>query len=91
MADDGIEPFDPDQVTAEYTYVRMANHVVVRIRAGEIPPGARLPGERDLAAEYGVAVGTARRAVRELRDRGWLVTLAAKGTYVRPVGEWPET
>ncbi|MFI1970356.1 GntR family transcriptional regulator [Streptomyces cinnamoneus] len=44
--------------------------------------GARLPGERDLAEEYGVAIGTARRAIQELRERGLLITLPAKGTFV---------
>ncbi|WP_308190094.1 hypothetical protein [Streptomyces aculeolatus] len=29
-----------------------------------------------------MSIGTARRAVRELRDRGLVATLAAKGTYV---------
>ena len=48
----------------------------------ELPPGSRLPGERDLAAEYGVALGTARRAIVELRSRGLAVTLPAKGTFV---------
>jgi GntR family transcriptional regulator len=47
-------------------------------------PGARLPGERDLAAEYQVALGTMRRAIEELRSRGLVVTLPAKGTFVVP-------
>jgi GntR family transcriptional regulator len=47
-----------------------------------LPTGARLPAERDLAADYQVAVGTARRAVEELRQRGLVITLPAKGTYV---------
>ncbi|TMR00143.1 GntR family transcriptional regulator [Actinomadura soli] len=32
--------------------------------------------------QYGVAIGTARRAIEELRDRGLVVTLASKGTFV---------
>lgn len=84
-----IEPFDPDLVAAEYVYVRMADHVVARIKAGELPPGARLEGERQMSGDYGVALGTVRRAIRELVERGWLITLPAKGTFVRPVEEWP--
>ena len=38
--------------------------------------------ERELADVYGVSAGTVRRAVRELRERGLVVTLPAKGTYV---------
>lgn len=85
-----IEPFDPDAVVAAYVYERVADHIAARIKAGQLSPGARLPGERALAEEYGVALGTARRAIEALRDRGYVVTLPAKGTYIRPAEEWPE-
>jgi GntR family transcriptional regulator len=77
-----VPEFDPEAGGPAYTYVRVADHIAARIAAGELAPGSRLPAERDLAAEYGVALGTARRAVEELRDRGLVVTLAAKGTFV---------
>ena len=67
-----------------YIYARVADHIEARIKAGELVPGARLPGERDLAAEYQVALGTMRRAIEELRSRGLVVTLPAKGTFVAP-------
>jgi GntR family transcriptional regulator len=41
-----------------------------------------LRGERAMAEEYGVAIGTVRRAVKHLRDRGVVVTLPHKGTFV---------
>jgi DNA-binding GntR family transcriptional regulator len=66
-----------------YVYMQLADHIAARIQRGELRPAARLPGERDLAEEYGVALGTARRAVQELRDRGLVLTLPAKGTYIR--------
>lgn len=65
-----------------YVYVRVANEVEAEIRAGRLPHGARLPNERDMGSQYGVAPGTARRAVQELRDRGLAVTLPNKGTFV---------
>jgi DNA-binding GntR family transcriptional regulator len=65
-----------------YLYMELADHLEARIRAGQIPAGAMLPGERALAEEYEVALGTARRAIQELRDRGLVVTLPAKGTFV---------
>jgi GntR family transcriptional regulator len=74
--------FDPDAGGPGYVYARLADHIAGRIESGELPAGSRLPGERELAEEYGVALGTARRAVRELRDRGLVVTLPAKGTFV---------
>lgn len=59
----------------------------VRPRAGKtggvaIARDARLPGERDMAEEYGVAVGTIRRAIVDLRERGLVVTLPSKGTFI---------
>ena len=81
----GQSPIDPTKIA--YVYMQMADHIADRIAKGELRPGARLPGERDLAAEYGVAHLTARRATRELRERGLVVTLPAKGTFVA----YPET
>ncbi|MFD7246973.1 winged helix-turn-helix domain-containing protein [Streptomyces massasporeus] len=65
-----------------YTYMRVADQVEAEIKAGRLPRGARLPNERAMGAQYGVAPGTARRAVRELRDRGLVATLPNKGTFV---------
>jgi DNA-binding GntR family transcriptional regulator len=77
-----VPPFDPDAGEPGYVYRQVADHLAARIAAGELAPGARLPGERDLAQEYGVALGTIRRAVEVLRERGLVITLPAKGTYV---------
>ncbi|MFW3474479.1 winged helix-turn-helix domain-containing protein [Streptomyces microflavus] len=68
----------------EYVYVQVADAIERDIRSGRLPVGARLPNERDLGTQHGVAAGTARRAVQELRDRGLVVTLPNKGTFVRP-------
>lgn len=65
-----------------YEWQRVANDLERRIRTGEIPPGGRLENERELADTYSVSAGTVRRAVRELRERGLVETLPAKGSYV---------
>ncbi|MFI9236069.1 GntR family transcriptional regulator [Streptomyces sp. NPDC053079] len=81
MADEqSAPPVDPTR--AAYVYMQVADHLADQIDSGKLNLGARLPGERDLAEEYGVAIGTARRAIQELRDRGLLITLPAKGTFV---------
>lgn len=77
-----VPAFDPAAGGPGYTYAKVAEHVAARIAAGELAPGAMLPAERDMAAEYGVAVGTVRKAVDVLRQRGLVVTLPAKGTFV---------
>lgn len=66
----------------QYVYVRVTDAVEAEIRSGRLPYGARLPYERDMGAQYGVAPGTARRAVQELRNRGLVVTMPNKGTFV---------
>ncbi|MFF4652392.1 GntR family transcriptional regulator [Streptomyces sp. NPDC001380] len=77
MAESPVDPSAP-----EYVYRQVADHIAAEIAARTLRPGARLPGERALAEQYGVAVGTARRAIQELRDRGLAVTLPAKGTFI---------
>ena len=77
-----VPEFDPAAGGPAYVYAKVADHVAARIAAGELAAGAMLPGEREMAAEYQVAIGTIRRAVEELRDRGLVVTLPAKGTFV---------
>jgi DNA-binding GntR family transcriptional regulator len=78
----GLRPYVRTVDEIGYVYVRVADQVEEEIRSGLLSQGARLPNERDLGAQYGVAPGTARRAVAELRDRGLVVTLPNKGTYV---------
>jgi DNA-binding GntR family transcriptional regulator len=79
MGDDQ-RPVDPSRPV--YVWRQVADHIAARIASGELQPGARLEGERELAEALGVAVGTVRRAVEDLRDRGLVVTLASKGTYI---------
>ncbi|MFI8191313.1 GntR family transcriptional regulator [Streptomyces sp. NPDC085946] len=79
MGDDQ-RPVDPSRPV--YVWRQVADHIAGRIASGELQPGARLEGERELAESLGVAVGTVRRAVEDLRERGLVVTLPAKGTYI---------
>jgi GntR family transcriptional regulator len=63
-------------------YVQVADWITVRITRGELAPGHKLPAERDLAAEIGVGYMTVRRAMRLLRERGLIVTVVGRGTFV---------
>jgi GntR family transcriptional regulator len=65
-----------------YLYVQMADHIAARIESGDLPRGARLPGEQALTEEYGVALSTVRRAIEELRGRGLVIVSPSKGTFV---------
>jgi GntR family transcriptional regulator len=53
-----------------------------RIDRGELPAGARLPSEPDLAAELRVSRATLREALRALGDEGLLRRRQGSGTYV---------
>ena len=72
-----VDPFGP-----EYAYVQVADDIQRRISAGEI--SAKLPSERSFAEEYGVAYTTVRHAMSLLRERGIIVTVHGRGTYVKP-------
>jgi GntR family transcriptional regulator len=63
-------------------YVQVADLLAARIEAGELT--GRMPAERDLAADYGVAYGTVRRAMEVLRERGLVESVHGRGTFVRP-------
>lgn len=65
-------------------YIQLADILEQRISAGELQPNKPLPSEKFLMAEYGVARGTARRAVEVLRDRDLVFTVPQRGTFVKP-------
>jgi GntR family transcriptional regulator len=46
----------------------------------------RLPGELELADQYGVSRDTIRRAIQELVSEGRLLVLHGRGTFVTPKG-----
>lgn len=63
-------------------YQAVIDGVVSRIVSGALPPGAMLPAEPDLGAEYGVSQGTARKALIELERRGIVERRQGRGTFV---------
>lgn len=75
-----VPPFEADPL--QLAYVQVADHIAARIEAGELERGTRLPPERELAAQYGVAYNTLRRSMDVLRDRGLVITLRGHGNYV---------
>jgi GntR family transcriptional regulator len=66
----------------QYAYMQVADDVERRINDGEIT--AKLPAERELAEDYGVAYTTVRRAMEVLRERGLIITRHGRGTFVKP-------
>ena len=70
----------------EYTppkYAQVIAELQRRIESGEYPPGSLMPSEHQLAGEFGIARPTVVRALRVLRQEGWIETQQGKGSFVR--------
>ncbi len=65
----------------------VTRNLVQKIQSGVWPPGHRLPPERQLASEYGIARNTLRRALKALEDEGLLVRAVGRGTFVHSKAE----
>jgi DNA-binding GntR family transcriptional regulator len=70
----------PDREGAAYR--QLAAVLRDRIRNGELPPGRRMPSEKDLHDEFGLARETVRRALAVLRSEGLIEVRHGHGTYV---------
>jgi GntR family transcriptional regulator len=64
-------------------YQRVAETIREEIRRGTLVAGDQLPGNRGVAEKYGVALGTAQKALGLLQDEGWLVTTPSVGVFVK--------
>jgi DNA-binding GntR family transcriptional regulator len=70
----------------EYTppkYAQVIDELRRRIESGEYPPGSLLPSENQLSEEFQIARPTVVRALRVLRQDGWIETQQGKGSFVR--------
>ncbi|MDQ2874939.1 MAG: winged helix-turn-helix domain-containing protein [Actinomycetota bacterium] len=64
-------------------YIQVADVLRSRIRSGELEPNRPLPSYTTLVQEYGVARGTAAKAVRLLVDEGLVRIVPGRGAFVR--------
>lgn len=64
-------------------YRQIAELLIRDIVAGRLADGARLPPERVMAADLGIAVGTLRQALKVLADGGLLTRVQGSGNYIR--------
>jgi GntR family transcriptional regulator len=63
-------------------YRRVVEAIKGEIESGRLPAGAKLPGNRALAEQYEVALGTLQKALKVLQDEGWLIATPAVGVFV---------
>jgi GntR family transcriptional regulator len=64
-------------------YIQVSEMLIREIAADHLADGARLPPERDMAVEFGISVGTLRKALRDLANKGMLERVQGSGNYVR--------
>lgn len=64
-------------------YQQISEMLIREIAAGRFLEGERLPPEREMASNMGIAMGTLRRALADLTEKGFLERRQGSGNYVR--------
>ena len=64
-------------------YFQISREIVAMIQRGELPPGASVPSENDIIAQYKVSNTTARKVLHDLEAGNWVTRVKGKGTFVR--------
>ncbi len=68
-------------------YQQITELLIRDIAAGRLIEGERLPPERAMADDLGIAVGTLRKALGLLEQKGMLDRVQGSGNYVRAVSD----
>jgi GntR family transcriptional regulator len=72
----------PDRDGDRPLYAQVRERLIERIRSGEWKPGQLIANEFEIAAEFGVSQGTARKAIGALASEGLVVRRQGRGTFV---------
>jgi GntR family histidine utilization transcriptional repressor len=62
-------------------YARIKQHLKNELARGRWPPGAAMPSDAELVAQFGVSRMTVTRALNELRSEGLIERLQGVGTF----------
>ena len=76
-----------DHDAEEPLYLQLAAILRGQIQGGKL--ARRVPSVKSLTQQYGVAQGTAERALAVLRDEGLVRSRIGRGHFVVPEGERP--
>jgi GntR family transcriptional regulator len=71
-----------DHLTGEPAYLQLARILREMITSGQVAPRQPMPSIKTITQQYGVAKGTAEKALGVLRDEGLVVTVPGRGIYV---------
>lgn len=78
-----------DLVPDEHKWRQVMEILRGRILDGTYQPRSRVPSVRTLTQMFGVGDNTARHALNDLEEQGYVRQLPSIGTFVRPEVEWP--
>ncbi|SDY21204.1 GntR family transcriptional regulator [Citreimonas salinaria] len=70
-------------------HVQISEMLIRDIHAGRLLDGERLPPERAFAETLGISVGTLRKALADLAEKGMLDRVQGSGNYVRARSDAP--
>uniref|UniRef100_A0A7C4Q0Q2 GntR family transcriptional regulator n=1 Tax=Bellilinea caldifistulae TaxID=360411 RepID=A0A7C4Q0Q2_9CHLR len=68
--------------TTRPLYQQLEQEILRQIRHDELKPGDKLPSESELSRRFNVSRITARRAINNLIQQGYVYSLQGKGTFV---------
>ena len=71
-------------------YRVLADQLLELILSGDIPPRSPLPSKARIQQETGLAGGTIDKAMRLLKDAGYVRTVIGLGLFVTPSENWPD-
>ncbi|HAA25996.1 MAG TPA: GntR family transcriptional regulator [Ruminiclostridium sp.] len=64
-------------------YQKLIEYLKKTIIDSELKSGDKIPSENALSAKFNISRHTVRKALGELVNEGWLITIQGKGTFVR--------
>jgi DNA-binding transcriptional regulator YhcF (GntR family) len=71
-----------DQSSESPVYRQIIEQITRLIRSGTLKPGDKIPTERELAEQLGVARGTVKKAYDELSRSQFLESIPGRGSFV---------
>ncbi|KDN23227.1 GntR family transcriptional regulator [Amycolatopsis rifamycinica] len=75
-----------DPADSRAPYLQVASRLREALRGESYRQGDKLPPHQAIAEEFGVSVGTVKRAYALLQDEQLIVTRQGQGTFVRASG-----
>jgi DNA-binding GntR family transcriptional regulator len=76
-----MRSLDPDDPRPPYA--QLVDAIRDEIERGALKPGQKLPKHQELVAQYGVSLGTVKRALGVLQGSGLIVSRQGQGAQVR--------